>query len=235
MSRVRRHPLRFPGLLLLATLPLLTHAQSNMVVRVMAANLTGNSQIYGAPQVRILQGLKPDIVCIQEFRYATSSQDDIRYFVTNTFGTTFSYFRESGFAIPNGVISRWPILNAGSWDDPEIPDRGFAWAQIDLPGTNDLYAVSVHLSSGGGSAVRANEAAHLKALIQANFPAGSWVIVAGDMNTDTRSESAMATFTTFLSDSPIPSDSESGGDEDTNTNRNKPTTMCCPVSHWRAS
>ena len=46
-------------------------AQSNVVVRVMAANLTGNSQIYGTPQLDILKGLKPDVVAIQEFDYTS--------------------------------------------------------------------------------------------------------------------------------------------------------------------
>jgi len=197
---------------------------SNVVVRVMASNLTGNSQTYGAPQIRIFQGLKPDVVCIQEFNYG----GDIRAFVDEAFGTNFNYFRESGYNIPNGIISRWPIINSGSWDDTEIPDRGFAWAQIDLPGTNNLYAVSVHLSSSGGSSTRATEAANLKTLIQDNFPANAWVIVAGDMNSDTRSETVIDTLTSFLSDDPIPTDAESGGDPDTNMNRNKPYDYVLP-------
>jgi hypothetical protein len=35
-------------------------AQSNVTVRVMAANLTGDSQKYETPQLNILNGLKPD-------------------------------------------------------------------------------------------------------------------------------------------------------------------------------
>ena len=48
--------------------------------------------------------------------------------------------------IPNGIISRYPIVASGSWVDTvqSQPNRGFAWAQIALPGTNDLYVVSVH-------------------------------------------------------------------------------------------
>ena len=37
-------------------------AQTNATVRVMAANLNGNTQSYQPFAIRILQGLKPDIV-----------------------------------------------------------------------------------------------------------------------------------------------------------------------------
>ncbi|MCU0788334.1 MAG: immunoglobulin domain-containing protein, partial [Verrucomicrobia bacterium] len=99
---------------------------------------------------------------------------------------------------------------------------------VDLPGSNDLYVVSVHLYASGNSTDRNNEAIAIKNNIQANFPAGAWVIVAGDMNTGTRTEPAIATFKTFLSDSPIPSDAVVGGDEDTNLNRNSPYDYVLP-------
>jgi endonuclease/exonuclease/phosphatase family metal-dependent hydrolase len=203
--------------LLLAAVPALS--QNNVTVRVMAANLPGDSQSYGASQIRILQGLKPDVVAIQEFNHAGTT----RTFVDTAFGTNFSFFRESGYSLPNGVISRWPILSAGSWLDTvqTSPNRGFAWAQIDLPGTNDLYVVSVHLLTSS-SANRANEAANLKALIQSNFPVNAWVVLAGDFNTDSRDEVALTTLTNFLSDHPVPTDAESNGSPNTNLGRNKP-------------
>jgi hypothetical protein len=108
-----------------------------------------------------------------------------------------------------------------------FPNRGFAWAQIDLPGANDLYVVSVHFLTTS-SAIRASEAANLKALIQSNFPANAWIIVAGDLNTDSRSEAALTTLSTFLSDHPVPTDAESGGNPDTNLNRNKPYDFVLP-------
>ena len=161
----------------------------------MSANLNGNAQTYQPFALRIFQGLKPDVVAIQEFNYNGNSPADIRSMVDTAFGTNFVYFREtnSGYSIPNGIISRYPIVNSGSWPDAEQsqPNRGFAWAQIDLPGTNDLYIVSVHLLTSSATA-RGNEAAALKNLIQTNFPAGAWVVVAGDFNTDSRTESAMS-------------------------------------------
>src|SRR6266404_8818564 len=130
-------------------------AQSNVVVRVMTANLTtGNNQSYLTPGLDILTGLKPDVVAIQEFNYSSTTTNGVntpaafREMIDNTFGTNFFYFRESYTAsgdIPNGIISRYPILASGSWVDTQVANRGFAWAQIDIPGTNDLYVVSVHL------------------------------------------------------------------------------------------
>ncbi len=216
-------------------LALLTHsaaAQSNLTFRVMAANTSsGNFQSYEAPGIRIFQGLKPDIVAIQEFRYNSSASDSqLRQLVDTAFGTNFYYYREpytGGGDIPNGIVSRWPILAAGSWDDSEAPNRGFAWAQIDLPGTNDLYVVSVHLLTSSAS-TRSIEATQLKGLIQANFPANAWIIVAGDMNTGSRTEAAMNTFKTFLSDNPVPTDAETGGNENTNAGRNDPYDYVLP-------
>ena len=210
-------------------------ADSNVVVRVMGANITsGSSQGYETPGLDIFKGLKPDVVALQEFDYTSTTTNGtdtpaaFREMIDNTFGTDFVYFREPYTAngdIPNGIISRYPILASGSWVDTQVANRGFAWAQIDLPGTNDLYIVSVHLLTTSAGA-RATEASNLKALIQANFPAGAWIIVAGDMNTDTRSEAAISTFTTFLSDSPIPVDNL--GNSYTSMNRNHPHDYVLP-------
>ena len=97
-----------------------SRAQSNVTVRVMAANLNGNTQSYQPFALRIFQGLKPDVVAIQEFNYGNNAASDFRSMLDTAFGTNFVYYREpfngSG-DIPNGIISRWPILNSGSWAD----------------------------------------------------------------------------------------------------------------------
>jgi endonuclease/exonuclease/phosphatase family metal-dependent hydrolase len=209
---------------------------ADTTVRVVSANLTsGNFSKYESPGLRILQGLKADIVAIQEFNYSNNTPADLRAMVDSTFGTDFHYFRETGYSIPNGIISRYPILVSGSWDDPAVPDRGFAWARIQLPETNELYVVSVHLYSSGTAADRNNEAIEIKNQIQANFPAGAWIVVAGDFNTSSRDEPAIATFTTFLSDSPIPTDAESGGDPDTNSTRGSPYDYVLPSFSFRGA
>ena len=220
--------------------------QTNSTIRVMAANITtGNNQRYEAPGLRIFKALKPDIVAVQEFNYAstngagTGTPAAIREMIDSAFGTDFVYFRESGagYTIPNGIISRWPIRNSGTWDDVQVPDRGFAWAQIDIPGTNDLFIVSVHLHSSGGSSSRFTEASNLRSLIQSNFPAGAFIVVAGDLNTDNRNEAAVATLKTFLSDAAIPTDQS--GDPDTNLSRAKPYDYVMPsyslASHLTAT
>lgn len=206
-------------------------AQNPLPVRILTANLTSGSQSsYLDPGVRILQGLRPDVVCIQEFNYGDNSPAALRAFVDAAFGTSFHFFREAapGYDIPNGVISRWPITASGSWDDAAAPNRGFAWAQIDLPETtNDLYVVSVHLLTTGAG-VRNTEATQLTSLIATHFPAGAWIIVGGDCNTETRAEACLATFKTFLSDHPQPDDGGAPAREGTNANRQKPYDYVLP-------
>lgn len=205
-----------------------TITSTNTGIRVMAANLNGDSQSYQDFALRIFQGLKPDVVAIQEFNYLGNTANDLRTMVNAAFGTNYSFYRESGagYSIPNGIISRWPIVGSGSWEDtdPGVNDRGFAWARIDVPGTNDLYVVSVHLkaSSGSDNATRRTaQASAIKALVQQHFPSNAWIVVAGDCNIQDPSEAALATFKTFLSDTPIPTDAPSSGDADTNNGRSE--------------
>lgn len=199
----------------------------------MAANLTGNSQKYDASGIRIFQGLRPDIVAIQEFNYAGNSAAEIRQFVTTAFGPDFFHFREAGAQIPNGIISRWPIVASGEWPDPQVSNRDFVWARLDLPGPDDLYVVSVHLHSSGGANSRRLEAEAVKTRVTANFPAGAYVIVAGDLNVDSRSEAALDVFKTFLVDNPVPTDQ--AGDPDTNNPRSKPYDYILSSANWRTN
>ncbi len=206
-------------------------AQSNVNVRIMAANLNGNTQSYQPFALRIFQGTLPDVVAIQEFNYTstnhlgTNTPAAFREMIDTAFGTSFVYYREPYTAngnIPNGIISRWPITASGSWNDTvqTQPNRGFAWAQIQLPGTNPLYIVSVHLLTSS-AANRSSEATNLKNLIQANFPPNAWIVVAGDFNTGSRTESTtMQTFASYLNDFPVPVDNN--GNSNTSANRNNP-------------
>jgi len=217
---------------LIALVSFVAPAQSNVNLRVMAANLNGNSQKYEPFALRIFQGLKPDVVAIQEFNYTSTNGVDannpaaIREMVDIAFGTNFTYFRESSsFQIPNGIISRYPIVTNASWPDvvQSQPNRGYAWAQIDLPGTNDLYIVSVHLLTSGD---RAAETANLKAMMQTNFPPNAWIVVAGDFNASPRTEASVANFNGYLTDFPIPVDQS--GNSSTSANRNTPHDYVLP-------
>jgi len=195
--------------------------------RVMAANTTsGNYQAYENPGIRIFQGLKPDIVAVQEFNYESGSLRDL---IDTSFGTNFYYYCEGGGEqIPNGIVSRWPFKASGEWEDVEVSNRDFAWATIDIPGPKDLHIVSVHLLTSG-SGVRNDEATEIKAQIVANFPENDYIVVGGDMNTGSRTEAAINTYKSSpipLSDSHIPRDQN--GNDDTNAGRNKPYDWVLP-------
>ena len=123
-------------------------------LRIVAANLTsGTGQDYDLGHGnRILQGLKPDVCLVQELNYLSNTASDIRSWVDSVFGSSFHYFREAGGGIPNAVVSRYPILAAGEWDDTTLSDRDFVWARLDIPGDKDLWVISVHLKASSGIA-----------------------------------------------------------------------------------
>ena len=190
----------------------------------MAANTTsGNGQSYDPGEGnRIFQGLDPDIALVQEFNYLNNSTANIRAWVDENFGSTFSYVRGTTGSIPNGIISRYPILSSGSWNDTTLTDREFAWAKIDIPGDVNLWAVSVHLkASSADSAQRNSQASQLIAYINANIPAADYLVLGGDFNTYSRTEACVTTLSSgFVTSSPWPADS--AGDGDTNAGRNEP-------------
>ncbi len=63
--------------------------------------------------------------------------------------------------------------------------------------------------------------------MQSNFPTNAWVVLAGDFNTDSRTESTtMTTFDSYLSDFPVPVDNN--GNSYTSENRNYPHDYVLP-------
>jgi endonuclease/exonuclease/phosphatase family metal-dependent hydrolase len=191
-------------------------------LRAMSANLSsGNAQSYdpGHGQ-RIMQALGADVVMVQEFNFGANSASDLQGFVTATFDGGYTYARGSG-TIPNGVISRYPIIATGEWADANANGtRNFTWAQVDLPGPRDLWVVSLHLlTSGAGK--RDAEATAIVAQLTANVPAGDFILLGGDFNTDARSEACVATLGARLvvgGDQPA----DQAGNGGTNTGRTKP-------------
>jgi endonuclease/exonuclease/phosphatase family metal-dependent hydrolase len=195
---------------------------SSVRVRLLAGNITsGNGQDYDEGHgLRIFQGTHPDVVMIQEFNYGNNTPSALRQFVDTAFGPDFFYYRETGAQIPNGVISRWPILAAGEWTDPYVSNRDFAWARIDVPGPKDLWAVSLHLLTSSSS-VRNSESAQLVQYIQQNVPAGDYLAIGGDFNTGSRGELSFSTLSQVVSTSgPYPVDQN--GNSNTNATRSKP-------------
>ena len=200
---------------------------------VMAANLTDRSEAdefrYIGTSERIFKGLRPDVVAIQEWLVTNANR---RAYVDAVFGTNFSFYVEpySGADIPNGIISRWPIVASGEWTDNQVSYRDFAWATIDLPGTQNLHVVSVHLQSGADTddeAKRKKEAAILTNQIRrANWPASDFIVIAGDFNVPNRSDDSLLTLSNVVSDSHQPADQ--AGDKDTNLTRGAPYDYVLP-------
>jgi endonuclease/exonuclease/phosphatase family metal-dependent hydrolase len=191
-------------------------AGSSVEIRLMAANLsTGNNQsyddgtlysgscvqkTYGAGEgKRLIEAMKPDIVMIQEFNYfgcdGKNDTADAQSFVDQlsaSVGFTYNWYREpllSG-AIPNGILTRYPIVSSGQWTDTvqTQPNRSFTYAEIAIPGPVHLWAISVHLLTSSATN-RANETSLLlNTYIKPNIPAGDYVVIGGDYNTQSRTE-----------------------------------------------
>jgi endonuclease/exonuclease/phosphatase family metal-dependent hydrolase len=181
-------------------------------LRVVAANLSsGLDQSYtGGAGSRILKGLRADVALLQEFNYQSNSAADLRAFVDATFGPDFSFSRGVPAQIPNAVVSRYPVVASGHWDDSRVSNRDFEWARIDIPGPTDLWAVSVHLLTTGATE-RAREAQSLVNYIKRNVPANDHVVIAGDFNTSSRTETSMVTLSQVVVTSPpYPADRRGG-------------------------
>jgi len=194
-------------------------------VRIIAANLTtGNLQTYdpGHGQ-RILQALGGDIVAIQEFNVGDNSDASIGSFVEDTFSPGF-FFHRGGGRISNGIISRFPIVDAGEWNDTRATDREFTWALIDAPGPRDVWVVSLHLLSNT-AANRNLQATELLQYVNTNVPPNTHLVLAGDLNTDGRGEAVIATLSaSVVTSGPWPTDGTlpDGGNSHTSTNRTRP-------------
>lgn len=191
----------------------------------MAANLSAQSSecetVQGPPSERIFRGLAPDIVAIQEWNVTNAG--GYRAFVDANFGTGFSYYveNESACAMPNGIISRWPILASGEWNDVQLSNRDFAWATIDIPGGVNLHVISVHLKADVTTADIDKRELQTRALTNylAQLPVDDYIAVAGDFNLHSTSEAGYQILSTTLNDDHKPVDRV--GDRDTNIPRNE--------------
>ena len=194
----------------------------------MAANTTsGSNQEYEEPGNRIFQALCPDVVMIQEFNVTNgTTAAAYRTWVDQNFGTNFSYYvQTNGVSIPNGIISRWPITSAGVWDDTTLSDRDFVWAKIQLPGTQQLQAVSVHIKASSGSSDVSQRTTEARALTnyiaQAGWLTNGYVAIAGDFNLYSTNEACMQVLTAnTVTDRRQPADQF--GDKESNAARENP-------------
>ena len=127
--------------------------------RAVAANLTSgmngawctsgkNEDSCTGSGIRILKALAPDIIMIQEFRWERSTDTDeiAMQVVHEIVGDGFYVHRGRG-TIPNGIISRYPIIDSGAWPSNMVTNRDWDWSIIDMPGAKELLVVSLHLYS----------------------------------------------------------------------------------------
>ena len=211
----------------LALLLFLAVAASADTVRIVSANLTSGSKQSYSPDngnhsnpegagARILKGLRPDIVLIQEF----NTSIPVRQWVNATFGEDYSFVREEPAQIPNGIISRFRILESGEWDDPLQENRDFVWARIALPDGSRLLAVSVHLSAKKEE-MRTEEARALAGFVKENAKPGERVVIGGDFNLRNLSEETLKELgAVVVVPDVLPSDA--AGNFHTNSPRNRP-------------
>ena len=227
MSSPGASALLLAGTLLFCRLALLASAHpahpSTLPVTIATANLSDNfSQAYQDPGIRILQALRPDIVGIQEFNYRLGSPEEL---VLRIFGPDYHFHRESGARLPNGIISRFPILEAGQWEDPFVQNRNFAWVTLDIPGPKRLHVVSVHLVQNK-TARRTPQARLLMDYILQAFPPDDYVVLCGDLNISTRVAEALSVLTSWFDDSRHPADQL--GNKNTNAERSRPYDVVLP-------
>jgi len=101
-----------------------------------------------------------------------------------------------------------------------VSNRAFAWAQLDVPGPRDLWAVSVHLLTSNPTD-RNLEAQELVAKISQLVPAGDLLVIGGDLNTGSRTEAAITTFAQVVHTAgPHPVDGSNNAN--TNAGRDRP-------------
>ncbi|NLB65592.1 MAG: hypothetical protein GX803_03875 [Lentisphaerae bacterium] len=214
------HSLWLPLLLL----RLAVASPATVTVTVATANLTDNTtQAYHPPGIRILQAMRPDILAIQEFNYQVGAPADLAELLL---GPDAHYIREKGGgALPNGIVSRYPILDHGQWPDPYIGNRSLVWATIAIPGPKPLHVISVHLVQRR-AALRIPQATHLLRLIRNHFAPDDYVVLCGDFNTATRDAAALAILTDWFDDTAQPTDQN--GNPNTNSPRTRPYDYVLP-------
>ena len=193
-------------------------------LRILAGNLSSGSRSSwdGGEGIRLVKAMHPDVALLQETNYGTNGASDVRAFIDAVFDASAVFAREdtSSGGLPNAVVSRFPIVASGSWTDALVTNRSFVWAHVDLPGQHDLWAVSVHLLTTSGTD-RGQEATQLAGYVKANVPAGDYVAIGGDFNTDARNEPALGNLSSVVATgSPYPADQQ--GNDNTNAPRSHP-------------
>jgi endonuclease/exonuclease/phosphatase family metal-dependent hydrolase len=192
---------------------------------VATANLSDSTtQAYRDPGIRLLQALDPDVIGMQEFNFQGGTTADLvkRLFPAGN----RDFCRERGGArLPNGVISRFPVLAWGQWEDPYVKNRQLFWATVRLSGRTKLHVVSVHLVQNRANR-RIPEADYLVQCIRKQFPAKDYVVLCGDLNTSSRETGVMAVLGRMFDLERVPADQK--GNPNTNSVRTHPYDVVLP-------
>lgn len=198
------------------------NGKNHISIRAMAANITsGNNSSYSPGHgVRIFKAVKPDIVMIQEFNWYKQGDTDTAAMklINEAFDPGYYVFRGKG-NIPNGIISRYPIIDAGYWSSNVIKDRDWNWALIDLPGKKELLVVSVHLSTDKNKqeAPSLMTAIERKVSADVNNKLDYFLMIGGDFNANYKGNGSLAK--NFKVDVTLPEDQ--AGNSGTAANRGK--------------
>ena len=194
-------------------------------IRIVAGNITsGNKQSYDPGHgIRIFKALKPDIALVQEMNYKNNSASDYKNFAQEIVGTNYyavdnkQKCNNNKCNIPNGIVSKYPITDSDSWDDPNIHDRALLWAIIDIPGKKDIFAISVHLHTKPPSdQVKAAQVIvdEIKKL-ESSKPGRYYYVVGGDFNGPAAvSSDGFGKNNTFYVDGPDPVDEKGNSNTD---------------------
>jgi endonuclease/exonuclease/phosphatase family metal-dependent hydrolase len=192
-------------------------------ITIASANLSdGTTQHYEEPGIRLLQTLNPDVVGMQEFTYAFGSPEEL---VESIFGEGRHFVRETGARLPNGIVSRFPIVAHGQWEDPNVSNRNFAWATVQIPGAKPLHVVSAHLLHNR-SGRRIEQAQLLVDRVREHFPRGDYVVLCADLNVPSRNAETLFILREEFMDDPQPADQE--GNKNTNSTRSRPYDFVMP-------
>ncbi len=198
------------------------NGKDHISIRAMAANITsGNNSSYSPGHgVRIFKAVKPDIVMIQEFNWYKQGDSDTAAMklINEAFDPSYYVFRGKG-KIPNGIISRYPIIDSGYWSSNIINDRDWNWALIDLPGKKELLVISVHLSTDKNKqeAPSLMTAIERKVAADVNNKLDYFLMIGGDFNANYKGNGSLAK--NFKVDVTLPEDQS--GNEGTAANRGK--------------
>ena len=200
------------------------NGDTSLRFRAMAANITsGNYSAYSPGEgVRMFKALKPDIVMIQEFNWYNKDDSDAAAMnlIQQAFDSSFYVHRGHG-SIPNGIISRYPIIDSGYWESNKIHDRDWDWALIDLPGKKELLVLSVHLSTSDNKQEAPSLMTKLNQKItnDKNKNLNYYLMIGGDFNSNFKGNGSLKNY--FQVNVELPVDQ----DDDSTTNAKRKSTL----------